>query len=176
MKKIVLVLLVALMGTTVMNAQPPRGAGMIQDRVAHLEKELSLTKEQKAQITEILKEGMSQMKIDRPQMKEGEKPDPAQMSSFRERFQQQQAAMDAQIEKVLTPEQFQKYTQLKKEEPNGERPQGHGPKGRHLGERPHGDHHKMVPKDGGCCQQGNKDQGCCDRPKGDEKPSTAQSE
>ena len=73
MKKIVLVLLVALMGTTMMNAQPPRGAGMIQDRVAHLEKELSLTKEQKAQITEILKEGMSQMKTDRPQMKKGEK-------------------------------------------------------------------------------------------------------
>ena len=174
MKKIVLVLLVALMGTTVMNAQPPRGAGMVQDRVAHLEKELSLTKEQKAQITQILKDGMSQMKVDRPQMKEGEKPSEADKTSFRERFQQQQAAMDAQIEKVLTPEQFQKYTQLKKEEPQGERPQGHGPKGRHHGNRPHGDHHKMAPKDGGCCQQGQK--GHCDKPKGDEKPDTEPAE
>ena len=176
MKKIVIVLLVALMGTTVMNAQPPRSAGMVQDRVAHLDKELSLTQEQKAQITEILKEGMSKMKIDRPQMKEGEMPNEADKASFRERFQQQQAAIDAQIEKVLTPEQFQKYTQLRKEEPKGERPQGHGPKGRHHGERPHGDHHKMAPKDGGCCQQGNEGQGCCDKPKSDEKPNTEPSE
>ena len=169
MKKIVLVLLVALMGTTMMNAQPPRGAGMVQDRVGQLEKELSLTKEQKAQIAEILKEGMSQMKIDRPQMKEGEKPSEADKASFRERFQQQQAAMDAQIEKVLTPEQFEKYNRLKKEEGQHERPKGHGPKDRRHGDRPHGNHHKMGPKDGGCCQEGNKAEGCCNQPKEGEK-------
>lgn len=159
MKKIVLVLLVALMGTTVMSAQPPRGEGMVQHRVAQLEKELNLTKEQKVQITEILKEGMPQMKNDRPQMKEGEKPNEADKASFRERFMEKQAAIDAQMEKVLTPEQLEKYNKLRKEEGRNERGKGHGPKDRH-----HGKHHKMGPKDGGCCQEGNKAEGCCNQP------------
>ena len=169
MKKIVLALLVALMGTTVMSAQPPRGEGMVQHRVGQLEKELSLTKEQKAQITEILKEGMSQKNIDRPQMKEGEKPSEADKGSFRERFQQQQAAMDAQIEKVLSPEQFEKYLQLRKEEGKDDRTKGHGPKDRRHGDRPHGKQLKMGSKDGSCCQEGNKAEGCCNQPEEGQK-------
>lgn len=176
MKKIVLVLLVALMGTTMMTAQPPRGAGMVRDRVAHLEKELSLTKEQKAQITQILKDGMSQMEVDRPQLKEGEKPDQADMASFRERFMKQQAEMNAQIEKVLTPEQLTKFQQLKKEEQSNEGPRGgRGPKDRHHGKRPHGDRHQMAPKDGDCCKAGNN-KDCCDKPKSEEKPNSGEGE
>ena len=55
MKKIVLALIVTLMGTIVMNAQPPRRPDMnpeqmVEMRVERLDKELSLTAEQKAEI------------------------------------------------------------------------------------------------------------------------------
>lgn len=175
MKKIVLVLLVALMGTTMMNAQPPRGERRMQDRIAQLEKELNLNEEQKAQITEIYKEGMPQRQFDRNQMKEGEKPDQADKKSFRERFMEQQAAMDAKIAKVLTPEQREKFDQLRLEEQKREGYRGHGPKDRRHGDRHHGDQHKKAPKDGNCCKAG-ENKGCCDKPKTAEKPETHQGE
>lgn len=175
MKKIVLVLFVALMGTMVMNAQPPRGAGRTQDRVEQLTKELGLDKDQKAQIAEILKEGMTQMKNERPALKEGEKPKPpAEKMSRRELLMEQHAAIDAKIVKVLTPEQREKYEQMRLQEQKHEGDKGHGPKDRRHGDRPHGDrphgdHHKMAPKDGDCCKAGN-DNGCCEKNK-DEKKS-----
>ena len=56
MKKIVLALTVALLGTIVMNAQPPRRHDMspeqmVEKRVERLDRALSLTAEQKAAIT-----------------------------------------------------------------------------------------------------------------------------
>ena len=66
MKKIVLILTVALMGITVMNAQPPRRhemnpEQMVAKRVERLDKALSLTEEQKAEITKIYTEEMQAM-------------------------------------------------------------------------------------------------------------------
>lgn len=179
MKKIVLVLVVALMGTMAMNAQPPRGNGYVQDRVEQLTKELGLDEDQKAQVAEILKEGMSHKWGKRPEMKQGEKPDKANADkadrtdkadkadkmSRRDRIMEEHAAVDAKIVKVLTPEQRQKYEQFRLDEQKRE-----GDKGRHHGKRPHGDRPKMSPKDGDNCKAG-KGEGCCSKPQGQEQPN-----
>ena len=71
MKKIVLVLTVALLGTIVMNAQPPRRPDMnpeqmVEKRVEHLDKALSLTEEQKTAIADIYTQEMMNMAKDKP--------------------------------------------------------------------------------------------------------------
>lgn len=171
MKKIVLVLIVALMGTMAMNAQPPRGAGNPKDRVEQLTKELGLDKDQKAQVAEILKEGMTQMQNDRPALKEGERPEkpeqPAEKMSMREQIMKQHAEIDARIAKVLTPEQREKYEQLRLQEQKHEGGKAFGPKDRRHGDRRHGDHHKMAPKEDGC-KVGN-DNGCCEKKQDEQK-------
>lgn len=177
MKKIVLVLVVALMGTMAMNAQPQRGR-MIKERVEQLTKALNLSDEQRDQITEILKEGMSLKKDERPALKEGEKaekPDQTNKMSRRDRFQEQRAATDAKIAKVLNPDQLEAFEQFRLNEEKQEGPRGHGPKDRQHRDRQHGDHHKMGPKNGDCCKAGDS-KDCCDKPKGDKKPKTEKSE
>lgn len=148
MKKIVLVLTVALMGTMFMNAQPPRHPDMspeqmVEKRVERLDKQLSLTAEQKSEIARIYTEEMSGMHKDKQAwMEKGEKPDEAAMKAHHEEMKAQREATDAKIEALLTPEQAAKYAAMKQEQ--GKRghhdkrhmgPQGHAPKGpRHDGD------------------------------------------
>lgn len=160
MKKIVLALTVTLLGTLVMDAQPQRHQQMspeqrIEQRVSHLESELSLTKEQVTAITEILTEESKMMQKERPAMPEkGEKPDEAKMKAHHEQMKAQQEATNAKIAKVLTPEQAKKFGQMER---HGKR--GHGPG------RPHGDK-KAQPMDakqmnGQCCKEGKEMKADC---------------
>ena len=148
MKKIVLALTVALMGTIVMNAQPPRRPDMspeqmVEKRVERLDRQLSLTDEQKAEITRIYTEEMASMHKDKPaQMKRGEMPDEAVMKARWEEMKAQQDATNAKIEALLTPEQAAKFATMKQEQ--GKR--GHDK--HHKGPRGHGD---KGPKHDGCC-------------------------
>lgn len=133
MKKIVLALAIALMGTMVMNAQPPRRPDMspeqmVEKRVERLDKVLALTAEQKAEITKIYSEEMQEMGKKGPARKErGEKPDEATMKAHKEEMKAKQDALNAKIEGLLTPEQAAKFAEMKKHE--GMRGHhGHGPK------------------------------------------------
>ena len=147
MKKIVLVLMIALMGVFVSNAQPARHHGnpeqMMKERVERLGKALDLTDAQKAEITKIYSQEMESMAKERPAMPgQGERPDEATMKARFEKMKAQREATDAKIEALLTPEQAAKYGELKKHE--GER--GHGMKHggfRHNGAKPERGH-------GGC--------------------------
>lgn len=145
MKKIVLALAIALMGTMVMNAQPHRRADMspeqmVEKRVERLDKALSLTAEQKTAITKIYLEEMQSMGKEKLAKKErGEKPDEATMTAHREQMKAKREATKAKIESLLTPEQAAKFAELQKHE--GKRGH-HGPR--------HGSHDK-APKKGGNC-------------------------
>ncbi len=148
MKKIVLMLVVALMGTLVTNAQPPRRHDMdpqrmVEQRVERLDKALSLSAEQKAEITKIYSEEMEAMKKDRAARKDkGEKPDESIMQTKRQQMQAQREATDAKVESLLTPEQAAKFAQMKKKQGH----QGHG--NRHDGRQ---DGKRAPRHDGGCC-------------------------
>lgn len=79
MKKIVLALIVVLMGTIAVNAQPRRAnmspEQMLKLRVDRLDKALTLTEEQKAEITKIYSEEMESVEKDNAAFnKRGEKP------------------------------------------------------------------------------------------------------
>lgn len=146
MKKIVLALIVALMGTIVMSAQPPRRPDMnpeqmVEKRVERLDKALSLTAEQKAEVTRIYSEEFKAMGKEKPAMRErGEKPDEATMKARHEKMKAERDAVNAKIEALLTPEQAAKFAQMKQ----------------HKGKRGSDRHHK-GPKDG---KNGNQ-RGCC---------------
>lgn len=155
MKKIVFVLAIALMGTFVTNAQPQRHHGpkgphatpeqMMERRVDMLDKALSLTDEQKAEITKIYAMEMEAMAKARPEGLErsdnGERPDEAKMKAWKEEMEAQRAATDARIEALLTPEQLAKYAEMKKHEG----PRGHGK--RH--DFPRDGKERLQHKDGG---------------------------
>ena len=146
-KKIVLVLTVVLMGTIVMNAQPPRRFDMspeqmVEKRVERLDRQLGLTAEQKAEIARIYSEEMTAAKQHEPAMREkGAKPDEAEMKAHFEEMKARQDATNAKIEALLTPEQAAKFAELKNEE--GKRGRGWGHKG------PRGEAGK-APRHG-CC-------------------------
>ena len=158
MKKIVLVLMIALMGTIVTNAQPQRRHGnpeqMVKQRVERMEKALNLTEAQKAEITKIYTAEMESMAKERPAKPEkGQKPDEAKMKAMHEKMKAQREATNAKIEALLTPEQATKFAELKKHE--GKR--GHGKKHggpRHDGVKPDRGHDDCKGCDSGC--KGNK--------------------
>ena len=147
MKKIVLALTVALMGTIVMNAQPSRHHDMnpeqmVEKRVERLDKALALTAEQKAEITSIYSEEMKDNHKAKPQrMDKGERPDEATMAAHREQMKAQRESTDAKVKALLTPEQAAKYEKMQTE-----RKRGHGK--RHMGLR--GDADKAPRNDNGC--------------------------
>ena len=155
MKKIVLALIVALMGTIVMNAQPPRRPDMnpeqmVEKRIERLDRELSLTAEQKAEITKIYTEEFKARSKDKPDMsamkERGEKPDEAMMKARQEQMKAERDAVNAKIEALLTPEQAAKFAQMKQHEgKRGGFGGHHGPKG-----GPRDGNHKGC----GCCCQG----------------------
>lgn len=148
MKKIVLALTVALMGTIVMNAQPPRRPDMspeqmVEKRVERLDQQLSLTTEQKAEITRIYTEEMNGMHKGKPALEEkGERPSEEAMKAHHEQMKAQRDAVDAKIEALLTPEQAQKFAAMKEEQAK----RGHGKP--HM--RPRGDAEKGPRPEGGC--------------------------
>ena len=149
MKKIVLVLIVALMGTLVTNAQPPKRQGAhrghsVEQRVARLEKALDLTAEQKAEITKIYTQEMESMSKNRPaDVEPGKEQDQAARKARHEQMRAQREATDAKITSLLTPEQATKFAELK--ERQGQR--HHGPK--HDGQR--GKDRKAPRLAGGGC-------------------------
>lgn len=155
MKKIVLVLTIALMGSFVINAQPPRRHDMnpeqmVEKRVERLEKMLGLTADQKAEITRIYTEEMQAMQKDRPvKVDKGETPDQAAMQSMHDQMKARRDASDAKIEALLTPEQAAKFAEMKNDEGK------HGPRPGH--DRDHkrpGDAPKKGPRhEGGCCNE-----------------------
>lgn len=151
-KKIVLALIVALMGTIVMNAQPPRRhemnpEKMVEKRVERLDRQLGLTDAQKAEITRIYAEEMKAMHKDKPErMEKGGKPDEEAFKARHEQMEEQRKATDAKIEALLTPEQAAKFAEMKNE--RGEARHGRNHKG------PRGGADK-APRPDGCC--GN----CC---------------
>lgn len=156
MKKIVLILTIALMGTMLMNAQPQRHHGprgqhatpeqMIEKRVAMLDEALSLTDAQKGEITKVFTEEMEAMKQARPEKGEMDKrqeaPDEAAKRAHFEQMKAQHEATDAKIEALLTPEQAAKYAEIKKHD---DKP---GPGMRHEGRNGHG---MKSRHEGGCC-------------------------
>lgn len=152
MKKIVLVLVVALMGTIVMNAQPPRRSDMspeqmVEKRVERLDKHLGLTAEQKAAITRIYTEEMQARHNDKSErMDRGEKPDEATMSARHQQMKAQKEATDAKIEALLTPEQATKYAQMK---------QHAGKRGHDKGRMGHRGHAKKGDRQKGNCENCN---------------------
>ena len=163
MKKILLVLIVALMGTVAMNAQPPRGAAMLKGRIDQLEKVLNLHPDQKAKITEVLKDEMYRLEKEKAEKKAegGEK------TSFRNSMNETLTMIDSKIEPLLSPEQLETYKEFRMQEQKmgQEGMRGHGPKGRH-----HGGHHPKAMNDkGGCDNETPKD--CCNQPKEEDKPN-----
>lgn len=160
MKKIVLVLTLALLGSVVMNAQPPRRPDMdpkqmIEKRVERLDKELTLTETQKAEITKIYTEEMEAMHKDMPARGErGTAPDEAAMKAQQEKMQAQRQATESKVESLLTPEQAAKYAEMKQRE--GKR--GERRDGRPDGRRGHGRNHKAMKEQ--ARQEGQ--QCCCD--------------
>ena len=153
MKKIVLVLTIALIGIS-MNAQPPRqhrGHGtpeqMVQQRVEHLDKALELTDAQKVELTQIFTEEFESMKPERPPMasadEKPQRPDESVMKAQREQMKARHAETDAKVKAVLTSEQAAKYDEMKQ----------------HMGKRDHGRHHdgdRRPPKQNRCncpCKQ-----------------------
>lgn len=159
MKKIVLVLTLALLGSVVMNAQPPRRPDMdpkqmVEMRVERLDKELTLTETQKAEITKIYTEEMQAMHKDKLAKKEhGTAPDEAEMQSRHEKMQARQQATESKIESLLTPEQAAKYANMKKRD--GKRRERRD--GRPGGKRGHGKDRKAMKEQGGL-----DGQQCCD--------------
>ena len=156
MKKIVLILTVALMSITVMNAQPPRRhemnpEQMVAKRVERLDKALSLTEEQKAEITKIYTEEMQAMPKHPEKMEKGQRPDESSMKAHGEAMKARRDATNAKIESLLTPEQAAKFAEIKDHE--GKRGHGkNGPKGPRWGDD------RKSPREG--C---GKNCDCCSR-------------
>lgn len=100
------------------SGEPKNRGGMRPNRggmVGELADKLSLTDAQKSKIEDIFKANMKNMKP-------GERPD-------REEMEKSRKAMESEIEKVLTPEQKEKYEALKKER-KGKSPKGQGQEGK----------------------------------------------
>ena len=146
MKKLIMMALMAAM-TTAMSAQTdfqgPRmmhqqrkqmtKEEMVAKRVERMDKELKLTDKQKKEITAILNEDFKDM------------PSAEQLKAKRE---ERREATNKKIADVLTPEQQEKFKNMKQ----------------HRGGKGHGPHHNMYKdfRKGDCCQ---KKPDCCEKKK-----------
>ena len=138
MKKIFLALAVVLLGTVVMNAQPPRRqmdkGQMLEKRVERLERELSLTPEQKAEIMRIYTEEMEARHQAGPSAERRFEPmDSVERQARRVQMEQHRQAINARIVALLTPEQAEKFARMNDRDMR--RGHGHGKEMRHSGRR-----------------------------------------
>lgn len=133
MKKIVLVMIVALMGIA-MNAQQPRHhkdhgspEQMVERRVEKLAKVLELTEVQKAEVSKIYSQEMETMKQEHrsmsPEGQQQARPDESARKARHEQMKARRAETDAKIEALLTPEQATKFAEFKQH--RGERGHRH---------------------------------------------------
>ncbi len=119
MKKIVLILTVALLGSIVTNAQQHRRPDMtpeqmVEKRVERLDKALALTAEQKTEITKIFVEEMQSTRAERAKRQvDGTGEDAAARQARHQQMQAQREATDAKVVSVLTDEQAAKYAEIK---------------------------------------------------------------
>ncbi len=147
MKKIVLILTVALLGSIVTNAQQHRRPDMtpeqmVEKRVERLDKALALTAEQKTEITKIFVEEMQSTRAERAKRQDdGTGEDAAARQARHQQMQAQREATDAKVVSVLTDEQAAKYAEIKQRD--RDRGQGRGDiKGHQRGPK--------SPKQDGC--------------------------
>jgi len=125
---------------------------MVEKRVERLDKELSLTEEQKVEITKIYTEEMETMRKSKASRDENAgQMDDAEKKSRHEQMENQRKEINARIEALLTPEQAQKFAQMK--EHKGRRGHhGRGPAGRPDGKGP-----KPMDQQGQCqCDKTDK--------------------
>ena len=119
---------------------------MIKGKVKRLTKHLQLTQEQATEIEALYKAQAEDQKKQREEMfKSGQRPD---MEAMRAKMEKERSEMDAKIGKVLTPEQFEKYKEMKANRDKGRMAPGQrGPK----------KHHGKMKK--GCCCDKAKSEG-----------------
>ena len=152
MKKTFVMMLVAMMATVTLQAQPRHHGDkrhdmdptkFIEMRVDRLDKELNLTAEQKTAITAIYTRQADNMRAAKERRDGSERPSREQM---RAKYEQAKA----EVEAVLTPEQKAKFAQMQDE---------------------HRGHHgrKGAPdqrKHDGCCKDDSGKKGCCKKDEG----------
>ncbi len=124
---------VAMMTTNVMAEEessergkgPGRGPRMMsaEDRVEMINKDVTLTDEQKTALTTYYTEQMEARKANRPE--EGERPD---REAMREQMEAERTAEQAKLKEVLTEEQYTAYEKAMADRPRpgdqkGERPE-----------------------------------------------------
>lgn len=157
MKKTFLMMLVAMLATVTVQAQPRHHGGQRHDmdptkfiemRVDRLDKELNLTPEQKTAITAIYTRQADQMRAAKDRRDGSERPTREQMRANHDQVK-------AEVEAVLTAEQKAKFAQMKDER------RGHHDRKGAPDQRKHG----------GCCKDdgGKKDGGkkdCCKKGEG----------
>lgn len=146
MKKTLFVFMVALMAFTMASAQGAQqrerhghGPGMnaekmIEQRVNMLDKELSLSPEQKAAIATIYNDEHEAMRAEMQQKRADmkgapEKPNQEAKQAHHEAMKAHQEAVDTKVAQVLNPEQRAKFEQMKLQRGNDAH------KGRHGGKR-----------------------------------------
>lgn len=164
MKRLFLMMLVAVLAMATVNAQTQERNGhrkghlsptqMIEKRIAMLDKELSLTPDQKTAIAAIYAEQAQQMKAEMEQMRANKdqqvQPKPEDMKARREAMKARQDEVDAKVAAQLTAEQKVKFEQIKAN--MGKRGPRHHKRG--DGKAPEGKqdccNDKMLQKD--CCK------------------------
>lgn len=121
MKKLLCAAFAVAMTIMCVSAQPPqggqRGPMTPEQMVERLDKQLTLSSEQKTKLTEVYTKQFAEM---RKMFEEGERPEPEEMRAM---FEKNEAAVKA----VLNDEQKAKYEQMRKEmfnrRPGGPRPE-----------------------------------------------------
>jgi protein CpxP len=86
---------------------------MAQRRTEHMAKELSLTADQKAQILSLNQEYATKMVPQAPKNVNGEKRTKAEKEQIHQQKEAEKVEYDAKLKTILTPEQYNKYTQQK---------------------------------------------------------------
>lgn len=120
----------------------PRGERMMSpekmvERMTERQTErLKLTNEQKASMQALNSAYVAKMRQPRPEMKDGDevkKMSKEERQALRkanmERMKTVRAEYEAEVKKVLTPEQYAEFEKMQKERPQGNRPRGGRPDG-----------------------------------------------
>ncbi len=132
MKKLMFVALAAIfsLSASMVMAQPPQGGQRgqqrqqqsVEERVAQLKEQLSLSDEQCAQITALEESRAAEQGEGRGQQGQGERPSREEMMK---RMEEMQAQQSAEMKEILTEKQFTAWEKVQSERPQGG-PQGGG--------------------------------------------------